>query len=177
MTTLPTFAIPDLSKVFVLETDASGTGLGAVLAQDGKPLAFRSATLSHRSQAKSFYERELMAVVRAVQRWRHYVMGRHFIIRTDQKSLKFLTDQRVLEEEQYKWISKGSGYDFEIKSILGKDNSAADALSRRSSYCAMPVLKVNEYEEWKSEMLKDTIFLGIIQDLIINLDSHKGYTL
>lgn len=133
LTALPTLAIPDFSKPFVLETDASGTELGVVLTQEGKPLAFRSATLSDRRQAKSVYERELMAVVRAVQRWRHYLMGRHFVIRTDQKSLKFLTEQRVLGEEQLRWISKLPGYDLEIQYKPGKDNSAADALSRRSS--------------------------------------------
>ena len=75
----------------------------AVLLQEGRPVAFYSQTLSERAQAKSVYERELMAIVIGVQKWRHYLMGRHFIILTDQKSLKFLSDQRVLGEEQFKW--------------------------------------------------------------------------
>lgn len=177
LTEIPTLAVPDFSKVFVLETDASGTGLGAVLTQEGKPLAFWSATLSDRSQAKSVYERELMAVVRAVQRWRHYLLGRHFIIRTDQKSLKFLTEQQVVGEGQFKWISKLSGYDFEIQYKPGKDNSAADAMSRRSSYCALSVLKVNDFEEWQTEMLQDPKLQAIVQDLIVDPEAHKGYTL
>lgn len=177
LTELPSLAVPDFSKVFVLETDASGTGLGAVLSQEGKPLAFWSATLSDRSQAKSVYVRELMAVVRAVQRWRHYLMGRHFIIRTDQKSLKFLTEQQVLGEEQFKWISKLAGYDFEIQYKPGKDNSAADAMSRRSSYCALSVIKVNDLEEWQAELMQDDKLQAIMQDLIVDPDSHRGYTL
>ena len=114
MAELPILTIPDFSKDFTLETDASNKGLGAVLLQEGRPVAFYSQTLSERSQAKFVYERELMAIVIAVQKWRHYLMGRHFIILTDQKSLKFLSDQRVLGEEQFKWTSKLMGLDFEI---------------------------------------------------------------
>lgn len=104
-------------------------------------------------------------------------MGRHFIIRTDQKSLKFLTEQKVLGAEQFKWISKLSGYDFEIQYKPGKDNSAADAMSRRSSYCALSVLKVNDYEEWQTEMLQDPKLQAIVQDLILDPEAHKGYSL
>lgn len=77
----------------MVETDALGTGLGVVLMQDGRPLAYLSQALSLRGRAKSVYERELMAIVLAVQKWRHYLMGMHFVIRTDQRSLRFLMDQ------------------------------------------------------------------------------------
>ena len=177
MTKLPTLAVPNFSKPFVVETDACGTGLGAVLMQEGRPLAFWSTTLSERNQRKSVYDRELMAVVKAVQKWRHYLLGNHFIIKTDQKSLKFLTEQRMIGEEQHKWISKLAGYDFEIQYKPGKENSAADALSRRSSYCAMTVLKIHDFEEWVEEIKQDVKLQKTMQDLIINPMSHAGYTL
>ena len=93
-------AIPDFSKGFILETDASGIGLGAILLQKEKPLAFlEQGSL----KLESVYERELMAVVLAVKKWRHYLLGKKFIIRTDQRSLKFLNEQRLMSEEQFMW--------------------------------------------------------------------------
>ncbi|BAT73651.1 hypothetical protein VIGAN_01116000, partial [Vigna angularis var. angularis] len=100
-------------------------GLGAVLLQEGQPLAFWSQALSDRGQQKSVYERELMAIVQAVHKWKHYLMGSHFVFVTDQKSLKFLTDQRLLTEQQFKWASKLIGYDFEIRFRPGKENHVA----------------------------------------------------
>ncbi|KAF7144954.1 hypothetical protein RHSIM_Rhsim04G0143300 [Rhododendron simsii] len=84
MTSTPVLALPNYSKAFVVESDASGTGLGAVLIQDGHPIAYWSKGISTRDQALSTYEKELMAVLK----WRHYLLGRHFLIRTDHQSLQ-----------------------------------------------------------------------------------------
>jgi len=155
MTSLPTLAVPDFSKPFVVETDACGTRFRVVLMQEGRPLAFWNTTISERNQRKSVYDREFMAVVKVVQKWRHYLLGNHFIIKTDQKSLKFLIEHRKLGEEQYKWIFKWEGYDFEIQYKPGKENSATDGLSKRSSYCAMTVLQIHDFEEWTEEIIQD----------------------
>ena len=90
MTTIPVLALPDWSLPFMVETNASGSGLGAVLSQNGHLIAFFSQKLSPRAQSKSIYERELMAVVLSVQKWRHYLLERKFTIMSDQKALKFL---------------------------------------------------------------------------------------
>ncbi|WVZ26438.1 hypothetical protein V8G54_004982 [Vigna mungo] len=138
---LPVLAIPDFSKSFTLETDASSKGLGAVLLQDRRSLAFWSQALLERGQQKSVYERELMAIVQAVKKWKHCLVGNHFIILTDQKNLKFLTDQRLLTEEQFKWASKLLGLDFEIRFRPGKDNQVVDALSRRDCFKVISILQ------------------------------------
>lgn len=176
MAELPILTIPDFSKDFTIETDASNKGLGAVLLQEGRPVAFYSQTLSERAQAKFVYERELMAIVIAVQKWRHYLMGRHFIILTDQKSLKFLSDQRVLGEEQFKWTSKLMGLNFEIQYQPGHENRVADALSRRMTYAALSIVQFDELEEWETEVQNDPKLLGLIQDLMQDINSHPGYT-
>lgn len=131
MSSLPVRAIPDFSKEFRIETDASRKGLGAVLMQEGRPVAFISQSLSDKALLKSVYKKELMPLVVAVQKWRHYFLGRYFAIKTDQKSLKFLTEQRIVTEDQFKWLVKLQGFDFEIQYKPGRENVAADALSRR----------------------------------------------
>ncbi|KAL4025315.1 hypothetical protein IC575_013702 [Cucumis melo] len=130
MTTILVLALPDWSLPFTIETDASGSSLGAVLSQRGHPIAFYSQKLSQRAQAKSIYERELMVVVLSVQRWRHYLLGRKFSILSDQKALKFLLEQREVQPQFQKWLTKLLGYDFEILYQPGLLNKAADALSR-----------------------------------------------
>ena len=106
VTTIPVLALPNWNLLFIIETDASGIGLGAVLSQNGHPIAFFSKNLSIRAQSKSVYERELMTVVLSVQKWRHYLLRRKFTIISDQKALKFLLEQREVQPQFQKWLTK-----------------------------------------------------------------------
>ncbi|GKA80245.1 retrotransposon-related protein [Tanacetum coccineum] len=130
MTQTPVLALPDYSKTFVVETDASGVGIGAVLQQEGHPIAYLSKTLAPKHQALSTYEKEFLAVLMALEKWRSYLLDRHFKIKTDHFSLKYLLNQRVTTPFQAKWLPKLLGFDYEISYNKGSDNVVADALSR-----------------------------------------------
>lgn len=88
---------------------------GAVLMQKGQPLAYLSKALSPKNLGLSVYEKELLAVVMTVVKWRHFLMGYHFIIKTDHQSLKFLLEQRLTTTLQYKCFAKLLGLDYEIQ--------------------------------------------------------------
>lgn len=130
MTTAPVLALSNFSQPFVLETDASGIGIGAVLMQDQKPIAFLSKALGLRNQALSIYEREFLAVIVAVQKWKTYLQGHKFIIKTDQQALRHLLDQKSMNPTQQRWLTKLLGLHYEIQYKSGVENNVADALSR-----------------------------------------------
>lgn len=87
---MPNFFLP-----FVLETDACDTRIGAILTQEGRPLAFMSKALGPKNQGLSTYEKEYLVLLMAVKQWRHHLEMGSFIIRMDHESLKYLLDQRI----------------------------------------------------------------------------------
>jgi hypothetical protein len=131
VTSPPVLRLPDFSRTFTIECDACATGIGAVLMQDGHPIAYFSQALKGQALHLLTYEKELFSLVMAVQRWRSYLLGRPFKVKTDQQALKFLLEQRVGTVSQQRWLSKLLGYDFVIEYKRGKENRVADALSRQ----------------------------------------------
>lgn len=114
----------------MLECDASGAGIGAVLMQKGRTLAYSSKALGPKHLGLPIYEKEMLAVLHAVKKWESYVIGRHFIIRTDHLALKFFAEGRAITPVQQKWVSKLVGFDYKIEYRPGESNKAVDALSR-----------------------------------------------
>ena len=139
LTSTPVLAYPNTTDMFVLDTDASGTCLGAVLSQvqDGteKVVAYYSKVLSRTERNYCVTRRELLAVVAAIRHFHHYLFGRHFLIRTDHHALNWLMSFRNPEGQIARWLEVLGNYDFVLKHHPGKQHGNADALSRRSLTC------------------------------------------
>ncbi|XP_071924785.1 uncharacterized protein [Coffea arabica] len=106
-------------------------GIGAVLIQEGKPVAYFSEKLTGASLNYSTYDKELMALVRALQTWQHYLRPREFVLHTDHESLKHIKSQTKLSKRHARWVAFIDSFVFVIKYKVGKTNVVADALSRR----------------------------------------------
>ncbi|GJX38759.1 putative reverse transcriptase domain-containing protein [Tanacetum coccineum] len=125
----PILALPEGSENFVVYCDASHKGLGAVLIQREKVIAYASRQLKVHEKNYTAHNLELGVVVFALKMWRHYLYGTKCIVFTDHKSLQHILDQKELNMRQRRWLELLSEYDCEIRYHLGKANMVADALS------------------------------------------------
>ena len=150
--------------------------------QDQRPIAFFNHTLSPRAQQKSVYERELMAIVLAVQKWRHYLLGNQFIVRTDQHSLKYLLERRIINLDYQKWVTKLLGFNFDIQFRPGLDNKATNALSRLPpiivpSLQVLTIPYIVDLDQLATRVQQDPHLRTILKDLLANPLSHPEFTL
>ncbi|KAL0537039.1 hypothetical protein IC582_026007 [Cucumis melo] len=136
LVTAPVLTVPDGSGSFVTYSDASKKGLGCVLMQQGKVVAYPSRQLKSHEQNYPTHDLELAAVVFALKIWRHYLYGEKIQIFTDHKSLKYFFTQKELNMRQRRWLELVKDYDCEILYHPGKANVVADALSRKVSHSA-----------------------------------------
>nr|XP_023887116.1 uncharacterized protein LOC111999228 [Quercus suber] len=127
----PLLALPDFSKSFEIECDASRIGVGAVLMQEKRPIAYFSEKLNGAALNYPTYDNELYALVRALETWQHYLWPKEFVIHTDHESLKHLKGQGKLNRRHAKWVEFIETFPYVIKYKQGKENIVADALSRR----------------------------------------------
>jgi hypothetical protein len=124
--------LSDIHRDFVIYCDASRQGLGCVLMQDGKVVAYASHQLRTHEQNYPTHDLEFAAVVHALKIWRHYLIGNKCEIYTDHKSLKYIFTQLDLNLRQRRWLELVKDYNLEIHYHPGKANVVADALSWKS---------------------------------------------
>ncbi|GJS80777.1 putative reverse transcriptase domain-containing protein [Tanacetum coccineum] len=127
----PILALPKGSENFIVYCDASHKGLGAVLMQNEKVIAYASRQLKIHEKNYTTHDLELGAVVFALKMWRHYLYGTRCTVFTDHKSLQHILDQKELNMRQRRWLELLSDYDCDIRYHPGKANVVADALSRK----------------------------------------------
>ncbi|GBG77118.1 hypothetical protein CBR_g23444 [Chara braunii] len=130
----PVLKVVDPSLPFVVTTDASQYGIGAVLQQDDgngyRPVEFMSARMPSENVATSTYERELYALRQALKEWRHYLLGRHFKVYSDHETLRWLKTQAKMTPKLTRWDAEIHQYDYELKPVKVKYNVVANALNR-----------------------------------------------
>lgn len=181
LVTAPVLALPNFTKTFHLQTDASDRGVGVVLLQDGHPLAFVSKALGPRTRGLSTYDKEYLAILVAVDHWRSYLQHSEFVIFSDHRSLMHLSDQRLHTPWQLKMYTKLAGLRYRVVYKAGATNQAADALSRHP---APPVhIQAISYTspDWLTEVVSgydnDKASTKLLQSLAVSPDAHPPYSL
>uniref|UniRef100_A0A2N9HZ02 RNA-directed DNA polymerase n=1 Tax=Fagus sylvatica TaxID=28930 RepID=A0A2N9HZ02_FAGSY len=121
LTNAPLLSLPNFSKTFEIECDASGVGIGAVLMQEGRPIAYFSEKLSGAALNYPTYDKELYALVRALETWQHYLWPKEFVIHTDHESLKHLKGQHKLNKRHARWVEFIETFPYVIRYKQGDD--------------------------------------------------------
>ena len=163
LTTAPVLALPEGVDGYVVYSDASKEGLGCVLMQKGKVVAYASRKLKPHEMNYPTHDLELAAVIFALKKWRHYLYGVTFEVFTDHKSLKYLFSQKELNLRQRRWVEFLEDYDCSINYHPGKANVVADALSRRAQVAGLMVREWDMLEEasgWNPRLEKLKILFG-----------------
>ena len=139
LTTSPILTFPDFSLPFILDTGASGVGIGAVLSQKQnrceKVIAYASRKLSKTEQNYSVTKRELLAVVHAIKHFKHYLYGKRFTLRTDHGSLRWLYNFKYVQGQLARWLEILGSFNFDIVHRPGSQHRNADAMSRNPIDC------------------------------------------
>jgi hypothetical protein len=182
LTASPVLILPDVSKTFTLTTDASKFCIGAVLQQDKgnglQPIAYLSKKLNEHECNYPVHEQELLAIVIALKKWRHNLLGQHFIIQTDNRSLIHIGTQPTLSSRQARWNELISEYKFTIVHVSGKKNQVADSLSR-SEVNNVSSISINDQllEEIRESYNDDQFCKSILEKLkqTVNSDEMSEY--
>src|ERR1051325_7148683 len=173
LTTAPILILPNPEELFVVYCDASKMGLGGVLMQNGKVVAYASRKLKIHEKNYPTHDLELAAVVFVLKIWRHYLYGSRFEVFSDHKSLKYLFDQKELNMRQRRWLELLKDYDFGSNYHPGKANVVVDALSRKTLHMSLLMvreLKMIEQFRDMSLVIKVTPKSVILGMLKINND-------
>jgi hypothetical protein len=178
MSQTPVLILPDFNKPFVIETDACDDGIGAVLLQQGHPVAYLSKALGVNNKKLPIYEKEFMAIMMVVDKWRAYLQRGPFTIRTDHKSLCCLEDQVLHTELQRKAMTKLIGLQYKFQYNKGVNNTPADSLSRIGhAFQAMSVVQPDWIQEVLNSYAVDPAAQQLLQELAVMRHNAQGYTL
>jgi len=152
LATTPVLVIPDIEKMFEVYCDVSYQGLGCVLMQEKRVVAYASRQLKVHEKNYPTHDLELVAIVFTLKSWRHYLYDSQFQVFSDHKSLKYLFDQKELNMRHRRWMEYLKDYDFELLYHPDKANVVADALSRKKIHMSSMMIKELELIEKLRDM-------------------------
>ena len=161
VTEAPVLALPNFNHVFQVECDASGLGIGGVLSQLNRPIAFFSEKFNETRRRYSTYDKEFYAIVRSLEYWRHYLLPNEFILYSDHQALKFIQGQAKLNPRHAKWVETLQDFTFVIRHKAGTANTVADALSRRPSLMVTTTAHVVGFDPLKHLYVDDPDFKDV----------------
>jgi len=175
-------ALPDFSAPCVVETDALGSGMGAVLTQGGHPLAYFSKQFCPKLLNSSTYVCELAAITAAVRKWCQYLLGHYFIILMDHRSLRELMNQTIQTPEQHRYLACLLGFDYTIQYRAGRSNVVADALSRvmEGQTASLYLLSMPQFvflDDLRKELASLATFLDLHDRIQEDPMAYTDYTL
>lgn len=182
LTNAPILSFPTPDEKFILDTDASNEGLGAVLSQVQlgveKVICYYSKTFSKEERRYCVTRRELLAVVASVKHFHPYLYGRNFLIRSDHGALRWLNNFKNPEGQLARWLEILAAYDFTIEHRPGRIHSNADSLSRRPccemgcNYCQRAEIRYNNGNEQTDKSTSETVDLSVCA--VTRSQTNKG---
>ena len=169
----PILALPNFSKSLEIECEASNVEIRVVLLQEGHPIAYFSEKLKGANLNYSTYDKEMYALIRALQTWQHYLLPKEFVIHSDHESLKHLKGQGKLNKRHAKWVEYLEQFPCVIKHKQGKANVVVNTLSRRYSLLSMLETKMLPFDHIKELYVCDDDFSNLFK--LCKKGAHIGY--
>ncbi|GKB51965.1 putative CCCH-type zinc finger family protein [Tanacetum coccineum] len=161
VTKAPVLALPNFDEVFQVECYASGVGIGGVLSQNQRPIAFLSEKLNDARRKYFTYDKEFYAIVRSLDTWRYYLLSNEFVLFFDHEALKFINGQHKLKSRHAKWVKFIQAFSFIIRHKVGSNNQVADALSRHHSLITTMQIRVQGFDSFRGLYCDDPDFREI----------------
>lgn len=175
--TAPVLAYPDPHKPFTLDTDASDMGIGAVLSQEEngceRVIAYASRALTKQERKYATTKKELLSMVTFIKYFKHYLLGREFVLRTDHNSLRWLHNFQGLEGQLARWVEQLANFQYKIIHRPGKLHANADALSRLPAFAIEPAVGAFPCEDLGPELVPGPL-IGAVQETASKTKSSQG---
>ncbi|KAJ4970769.1 hypothetical protein NE237_003868 [Protea cynaroides] len=148
----PFMALPDHTKPYEVQTDASDFAIGGVLMQDGHPIAYESRKLNETERRYTVQEKEMTVVVHCLRTWRHYLLGSKFVVKTDNVVTSYFQSEKKLSPKQARWQDFLAEFDMVLEYQPGRINQVADGLSRKAELASLKLEELASISQLRTSL-------------------------